>query len=144
MRFLKNLTTPGFWFGVTAVLLAMCWFNPARAGTTNIGPETTYSPGTASYFFVNVPNAGGLEIEYLTYSNTFKRMLVQIAGVVYDSGIGAAQTMANVPMYAPDGSVVYGTLVITIKSTNPCVRIGRVTVCPHSETLEATSVLITP
>ena len=125
--------------------IAACFLSAsALAGTASIGPETTYSPGTASYFFVNVPNTDGLAIEYVTYSNTFKRMLVQIAGVVYDSGIWAAQSMANVPMYAADGSVVYGTLVITVKATGPCVRSGRVTVCPHSETLEATSTLVTP
>jgi hypothetical protein len=100
------------------------------------------TPCTSSYVCSNVKNTGGLNIEYLDDNPNYQRLVVNINGVVYDSGLYLAKVPVNVPLYGPN-DVVYATVNISV-TIGPCVRSGRVTVCPKTVVLESGSLSSQP
>ncbi len=82
----------------------------------------------------NVNNDGGLSIDYINYSARFARLTMSIGGVEYDSGVGAVQSLSWIPLYPPVGNVAYLTVSFSVIH-KPCVRSGKVTVCPVVITL---------
>ena len=79
-------------------------------------------PCTATRICYNVPNDGGLTIDYLTASAQYGRVIISIDGVTYDSGLYAVYpmpelTLSNVRLYAGDGSMMTLNATYTHYST---------------------------
>ncbi len=90
---------------------------------------------TATNICFNVPNSGGLTIDYISNATQYKRLVVSINGDIYDSGLWAVHGgLTNVPLYDGGGAVIYVTLDFNV-TVGTCVRQGRVTVCPRYVTL---------
>lgn len=102
----------------------------AHAETITLSSE----PCTATKICFNVPNDAGLTIDYISDATQYERLVVSIDGDIYDSGLWAVQSLADVPLYDGEGNVIYATLDISVVQ-KPCVRSGRVTVCPKVVTL---------
>lgn len=104
----------------------------AKAGTITLSSTAC----TATNICYDVQNDAGKTIDYLNYSAHYGRLLVSMDGVIYDSGLGSASSsLQNVPLYSPYGeSVIYVTVDFS-QVHKPCVRSGRVTVCPVVITL---------
>lgn len=105
---------------------------PAQASTDITLIPT---PCTPTNFCYNVQNDAGITIDYIDYSAHYARLTMSTGGVLYDSGLWAAPTsLRHVPLYNPDGGVVY--LTVTFYQVHkPCVRSGRATICPVIITL---------
>jgi hypothetical protein len=91
-----------------------------------------------NYLCFNVPNDAGVTLNYVDDAQAYGRVLVNLNGDVYDSGIYAIARYAPVndlPLYDAAGKVMYATLNFVKVSTGPCTRQGRVTVCPYAVTL---------
>ena len=107
----------------------------SQAGTTI---TMTNVPCTQSYICSNVPNDAGVTLNYVDDVQAYGRVLVNMNGDVYDSGIYAIARYAPVndlALYDAAGKVMYATLNFVKVSTGPCARQGRVTVCPYAVTL---------
>lgn len=97
---------------------------------------------TSTHICWNVPNDANATIAYVDWASQYRRLLVSVNGITYDSGLYAVSGLSNVPLYAPDGSVLYATINFS-EVRKPCVRSGRVTVCPVIVTLTG-GMLVTP
>ena len=121
------------------MFIAACVFGlvgAVNAATVNIGPETC----SLTRLCFNVPNDGALTIEYLSNAIQYRRLLVQIDGDLYDSGLWALNgqlNQTNVVLYDPIGKAITVTLVMTDVSNGPCHQNGRVAVCPRLVTLQS-------
>jgi len=110
-------------------------FSAAYAGTTDtITLSSEHCVGGLSPICYAVPNNAGATIAYVDWASRFSRLFVSLNGTTYDSGLYAVSGLENVPLYAPDGAVIYASLSFHYVS-KPCVREGRVTVCPVIATL---------
>ena|SRR5215469_11073568 len=110
-------------------------FSAASAGTTNtIDLGSDRCVGGVNPICYAVPNNVGATIAYVDWASKYSRLLVSLNGTTYDSGLYAVSGLENVPLYAPDGAVIYASLSFHYVS-RPCVREGRVTVCPVIATL---------
>jgi len=102
----------------------------AQAETITLSPEQC----TATNICFNVPNDAGVTIDYISNATQYQRLLVSINGDIYDSGLWTVTSLQDMPLYDPNGAVIYVTLTFSV-TTKPCIRSGRVTVCPRLVTL---------
>lgn len=83
-----------------------------------------------------VPNDAGAAVDFISDATQYKRLLVSLNGMVYDSGIWKVTgPLTNVPLYAADGSEMLATLDIQVVQGTKCVQEGRVCVFPRTVTL---------
>lgn len=107
----------------------------AKAATISLGSETC----TATKICFNVPNDAGVSVDYISNATQYGRLLVSLNGDIYDSGLWAYPTLNNSPLYDAKGAVIFVTLAFS-EVHKPCVRSGRVTVCPVIITLTSGSI----
>jgi hypothetical protein len=107
-------------------LIALLAIPVAHAETITLGSEAC----TSTNICYNVPNDSGATVDYISNATQYKRLVVSIDGNLYDSGLWTVTSLQDVPLYDPSGAVIYVTLNFSVK-TKPCVRSGRVTVCPR-------------
>lgn len=86
----------------------------------------------------NVQNDGGISVDYISYAvNTSRgRLVISINGDIYDSGLYAFPNPLAATIYDASGNSITASLVVT-EVTGPCVREGKVTVCPTTVTLQS-------
>jgi hypothetical protein len=99
-----------------------------------------------NYLCFNVPNDAGMTINYVDDAQQYGRVLVNMNGDVYDSGLYAIPRYAPVndlALYDATGKVMYATLKFLKVSTGPCQQQGKVSVCPYTVTL-TTGTLVLP
>ena len=94
---------------------------------------------TATKICFNVPNDAGVSVDYISNATQYGRLVLSLNGDIYDSGLWAYPTLTDSPLYDANGAVIYVTLVFS-EVRKPCVRSGRVTVCPVVITLTSGSV----
>lgn len=104
----------------------------ATASAAEITLQQT--PCTGTYFCYNVQSNTAAEIDYIDYSSHYERLTSSLDGVLYDSGLWAVRSLVNVPLYSPEGAVIYVTVAFS-EVRKPCVRSGRATICPVVVTL---------
>ena len=112
----------------------------AQAETVNLVPQAC----TATNICFQVQNDAGLAIDYISDAIQYRRLIVSINGDQYDSGLYAlngSMDQTNVPLYDPDGKVLYATLAFTV-TIGTCVRSGRATVCPRHVHLDGGALVI--
>lgn len=108
----------------------------AHAETITLSSE----PCTATKICFNVPNDTGVSVDYISNATQYGRLVVSLNGDIYDSGLWVFPTLNDSPLYNADGSkVIFVTLVFS-EVRKPCVRSGRVTVCPVVITLTSGSI----
>ena len=76
------------------------------------------SPCTGTQVCTNPANDAGLDVDYVSVSGYYGRVLLSVAGVVYDSGPKAIlptgyTNISNLTLYALDGSSVIVNLAFT-------------------------------
>ena len=99
---------------------------------------------TATRLCFQVPNDLGANIVYISDATQYHRLLVDIAGDLYDSGLWTVYgPLTNVPLYDPYGALITVTLDVS-DVWGPCHRVGRVTVCDHTFTLNGGTIVTTP
>jgi hypothetical protein len=113
-----------------AVALSFLLCATAHAGIITLGADAC----TATKICFQVPNDSGASVDYISDATQYGRLVVSLNGDLYDSGIWAYPTLDNSPLYDASGNVLYATLQIAVVH-KPCVRSGRVTVCPVVVTL---------
>lgn len=106
-----------------------------HAATISLGSEAC----TATKICFNVPNDAGVSVDYISNATQYGRLLVSLNGDLYDSGLWAYPTLNGSPLYGANGAVIYVTLAFS-EVRKPCVRSGRVTVCPVVITLMSGSI----
>jgi hypothetical protein len=112
----------------------------AQAETVNLVPQAC----TATNICFQVQNDAGLSIDYISDAIQYRRLIVSVNGDQYDSGLYAlngSMNQTNVPLYDPDGKVLYATLAFTV-TIGTCVRSGRATVCPRHVHLDSGTLVI--
>ena len=123
-------------------IAAVLAFGSANAGmVVNMGPERC----SLSHLCFTVPNDGGVQIEYVSDAIQYRRLLIQINGTTYDSGLWALNgqlTQSNVTLYDPHGNSILVSLVMTDVATGPCIRQGRVCVVPRVVTLQSGTITL--
>lgn len=116
------------------------------ASASQAATTITITNVPCNYLCFNVPNDAGVTLNYVDDAQQYGRVLVNMNGDIYDSGIYA------IPRYAPvndlalfdaNGKIMYATLNFTKVSTGPCHQQGRTTVCPYKVTL-TTGTLVLP
>lgn len=118
---------------LAATLASLGLMSTAGAATTSI--LSSMSCGTTQTC-QNIPNSTGLNIVYLSFSNTYKRVNLNIDGNLYDSGLYAVPSLAtglsftDVPVYDGSGHVVYVTAKFTVTYTKTVSGRGQTSV-PH-------------
>jgi hypothetical protein len=116
------------------------------AGASQAGMTITMTNVPCNYLCFSVPNNAGVTLNYVDDAQAYGRVLVNMNGDVYDSGIYAIARYAPVSdlaLYDASGKVMYATLNFVKVSTGPCERQGKVTVCPYAVTL-TTGTLVLP
>jgi hypothetical protein len=116
------------------------------AGASQAGMTITMTNVPCNYLCFSVPNNAGVTLNYVDDAQAYGRVLVNMNGDVYDSGIYAIARYAPVrdlALYDASGKVMYATLNFVKVSTGPCERQGKVTVCPYAVTL-TTGTLVLP
>ncbi len=85
----------------------------AMADTTQLGAE-----GCSTYCFAPVPNSAGWNFGYLDYAFQYRRLVISVNGVVYDSGLFNIQPVVtlegpstylytiNTTIYSPEGKAM--------------------------------------
>lgn len=96
------------------------------------------TPCTGTYICYEVPNSAGLQIDYISYSAHYQRLVVSLSEVVYDSGLWTVTSLQDVPLTSFLGTQIYVTLSFS-EVRKPCVRSGRATICPVVVTLTSGS-----
>ena len=112
----------------------------ALAETVNLVPQAC----TATNICMQVQNDAGLAIDYISDAIQYRRLIVSVNGDQYDSGLYALNgslNQTNVPLYDPDGKVLYATLAFTV-TTGTCVRSGKATACPRHVHLDSGTLVI--
>jgi hypothetical protein len=115
-----------------AFLLA---FLRAHAETITLASE----PCTATRICFNVGNDSGVSVDYISNATQYGRLVLSLNGDIYDSGLWAYPTLNASPLYDANGNVIFVTLAFS-DVRKPCVRSGRVTVCPVIITLMSGSI----
>lgn len=115
---------------IIAFLCSFVFLASAHAATVALGSEGC----AATKICFNVPNDSGVSIDYISDATQYGRLVLSLDGDLYDSGLYANPTLVNSPLYDAAGNVIYVTLDISVVH-KPCVREGRVTVCPVVVTL---------
>ena len=112
----------------------------AQAETVNLVPQAC----TATNICFQVQNDAGIVIDYISNAVQYKRLIVSMNGDQYDSGLYALSgnmDQTNVPLYDPEGKVLYATLAFTV-TNGPCVHSGRVTTCARHVHLDSGAFVI--
>lgn len=115
------------------------------AGAAQAGMTITMTNVPCNYLCVNVPNSAGVTLNYVDDAQQYGRVLVNMNGNVYDSGIYAIARYApvnNLALYDAAGQVMYATLKFVKVSTGPCHQQGRVSVCPYTVTLTSGTLIL--
>ena len=110
----------------------------AFAGTINLGSETC----TATKICFNVPNNGGVAVDYISDATQYGRLVISIDGDIYDSGLWTYPKLSAFTLYNAVGNTLSGSLSISVVQ-EPCVRVGRGLSCPKKVTLNGGK-LLTP
>lgn len=103
----------------------------ATAGTIHLGAESC----TRTQICFDVPNDGGVSVDYISDASQYGRLLISIDGDVYDSGIYAYPNLAAFTLYDAEGKPLSGSISITIVTGTKCVQSGRVCVFPKTVVL---------
>jgi hypothetical protein len=111
-----------------ACVLALLVSSAVAAGTINLGAETC----TATQVCYNVPNNGGVTIDYISDATNYARLVISIDGDIYDSGLWAHPNLSSFTIYDGSGRPLSGSLSITITVGTTCHQSGRVCVYPKS------------
>jgi hypothetical protein len=101
--------------------------------TINLGAEVC--PGRNSPICYNVPNDAGATVAYIDWASQYRRLIISLNGVTYDSGLWAVNSLTNVTLYAGNGAPLYVTGLSFTFVTHRCVQEGRVCVSPMTTTL---------
>jgi hypothetical protein len=115
------------------------------AGASQASTTITMTNVPCNYLCFNVPNDAGVTLNYVDDAQAYGRVLVNLNGDVYDSGIYAIARYAAVndlALYNAAGKVMYATLNFVKVSTGPCHQQGRVSVCPYTVTLTKGTLLL--
>lgn len=115
---------------IIAFACSFLFLAQARAETITLSAE----PCTATKICFNVGNDAGVSVDYISNGTQYGRLVISIDGDIYDSGLGAYPNLANTTLYDGSGNALYISIDITVVQ-KPCVRSGRVTVCPKVVTL---------
>lgn len=107
----------------------------AHSATITLGAEAC----TATRICFSVPNDADVSVDYISNATQYGRLVVSLNGDIYDSGLWAFPTLNGSPLYDANGAVIFVTLVFS-ETRKPCVRSGRVTVCPVVITLTSGSI----
>jgi hypothetical protein len=108
-------------------------------GISQASTTITITNVPCNYLCFNVPNDAGVTLNYVDDAQQYGRVLVEMNGDIYDSGIWAIPRYAPVndlALFEANGKVMYATLNFLKVSTGPCQRQGKVTVCPYKVTLQ--------
>lgn len=114
-----------FYVLLATIVLAITW-SAAHAETTNLEPMTCYQTRVC----INVPNTAGLQIDYISSSTQYGRLVISINGDIYDSGLYAYPDLSNFTLYDAIGRILTGSVSITTVRATKCVQSGRVCVFP--------------
>lgn len=118
-----------------AFACSFLFLGQAKAATISLGGEAC----TATKICFNVPNDAGVSVDYISNATQYGRLVVSLNGDIYGSGLWSYPTLNSSPLYSAKGAVIYVTLEFS-EVHKPCVRSGRVTVCPVVITLMSGSI----
>lgn len=123
---------------LTSALLGMGAAAGNAATTINLGAM----PCLATRLCFQVPNDAGQNIVYISDATQYARLLVNINGDTYDSGLWTVhRPIVNVTLHDPIGVPIVVTLSVT-EVNGPCPRQGKVTVCQHTFTLNGGTIVM--
>lgn len=111
-----------------ACVCALFTSGVASAGTVTLGSETC----TATQICFNVPDNGGVSIDYISDASQYGRLVISIDGDIYDSGLWAYPNLSNFTIYNGLGRPLSGSISLAITRGAKCVQSGRVCVYPKS------------
>jgi hypothetical protein len=115
------------------------------AGASQAATTITMTNVPCNYLCFNVPNDAGVTLNYVDDAQAYGRVLVNLNGEIYDSGIYAIARYAAVKdlaLYDAAGKVMYATLNFVKVITGPCHQQGRVSICPYKVTLTTGTLLL--
>lgn len=110
----------------------------ASAETVTLGTETC----TRTQVCYAVPNSGGLNIEYISDASQYGRLIIEINGDIYDSGLYAYPNLANFTIYDAAGKPLSGSISLSIVVGSKCIQEGHVCVYPKTVTLTGGSLTL--
>ena len=97
-------------------IVALALASSAEAATVTLIPQTCGTTQTCT----NVSNTSGLNLVYLNVSSTYGRAVLDINGVLFDSGLHMVPNylnLQNVPLYDPAGHTVLLTASFSVYYT---------------------------
>jgi len=115
------------------VLCALTLLTPLSVGaeTITLQPETCFAVNLC----FTVPNNAGVSVDYISNATQYGRLVIEIDGDIYDSGLWARPDLSNFLIYDGAGNPLSGSISMTTVATGPCIRSGRATSCPRQTTL---------
>ena len=116
----------------TAIAVALVLGSPAALADTTTQAKTTC---TRTQICFDVVNSAGWEIDYISDATQYGRLVISLAGDIYDSGIYAHPDLSAFTIYDAAGNPLSGSLSISIVTGSKCVQSGRVCVFPKTVTL---------